>query len=679
MIGKTLQRYEVLDELGRGGMAVVYRARDSRLGREVALKVLHPHLASRPESARRFMREAKAVAKLHHRGIVEIYDFSQDESTSVKFIVAELVRGQTLRDFVEGPGIALPEVGMALVILLADALGHAHEQGIIHRDIKPENVMIDIEGRVKLMDFGIAHVLDEDRMTASGSLLGSPAHMPPEVIDGRSAGVRGDVFSLGTVLYYVTTNALPFTGNNPTQVLRNILESRYEAPGRVNPRIGRRLERIIDKCLERDPEQRHGSVQELGAALRQELAAIGLEHPEEVATSYLRDPGQATAALHGQVVRGLLNKARQHIALREIALATDLLNRLSAYDPQNKEAAALWESLRVRRRLRLGLGLALAVLLMFGMAYQWLSWAAQRTEGQWTGVAAVMPMEERGEARWAQEGERVGRVLAMETDLAGRRLAALLGEQAREAEARAKGQVLTLLARAIGHGGRGGAARGCGKRGETIHVRGRPTVARVVETLAERPPEVDPVERAGAEGDEVAAVARGVAVVIPVYPADTTATVGTKRFQADSQGDIHLRLDAGVHVVRLECGPRCVPQSRRIDIAADHAPEQALTLPVVTMPWADATLFVLPPRQADAYFITRRLDDRSEKIQHLVANSPNAVSGFNAFGKEIVLEVYAIPTAAKPSSYAPEALERAKLASTRVNLGPGETRTIDFR
>src|SRR5690606_19029204 len=184
------------------------------LDREVAIKVLHPHLAAREESRRRFSREARAVARLRHASIVEIYDFSGDDAPE-SFIVTEFVRGRTLKAFGDEVGFALPEIGVLVAAQLAAALEHAHREGIVHRDLKPENVMVREDGVLKLMDFGIARMIGaEDRMTMTGALVGSPLHMAPEIIEGREAGAPADVFALGTILYWLVAGRMAFAGNN---------------------------------------------------------------------------------------------------------------------------------------------------------------------------------------------------------------------------------------------------------------------------------------------------------------------------------------------------------------------------------------------------------------------------------------------------------------------------------
>ncbi|HZI05251.1 MAG TPA: serine/threonine-protein kinase, partial [Archangium sp.] len=174
-IGRNIGRYRILEELGSGGMSVVYKGLDTALDREVAVKVLHPHLANKSESRRRLAREAKAVARLHHPNILEVFDFSA-EGAQDAFLVTEYVRGRTLKEYVDELGrLELPELAAMILHEIAAALAHAHESGVIHRDLKPENVMVREDGVLKLMDFGIAKLLDiEERMTVTGALVGSP-------------------------------------------------------------------------------------------------------------------------------------------------------------------------------------------------------------------------------------------------------------------------------------------------------------------------------------------------------------------------------------------------------------------------------------------------------------------------------------------------------------------------
>ncbi len=246
LVGRQLSRYRLLERLGTGGMSVVYRGLDTALHREVAVKVLHPHLLQQHGDARRRLeREARAVARLRHPNIVEVFDVA-DPGAEDAFLVTELVRGETLRAFAERVRCWPPEVGAAIANQVAAALAHAHQAGVVHRDLKPENIMLRDDGVLKLMDFGIARVLDPaERMTQTGALVGSPAYMAPEVIDGLAAGPEADVFAVGTLLYWLWTGAFPFTAPSTSAMLKRILDGVYEDPRRRTPALSDGLAAIL--------------------------------------------------------------------------------------------------------------------------------------------------------------------------------------------------------------------------------------------------------------------------------------------------------------------------------------------------------------------------------------------------------------------------------------------------
>src|SRR5690349_3390142 len=272
---KIPERYRLIEEVGQGGMAVVYRAEDETLKREVAIKVLHHHLAAEPESKARLEREAQAVAKLRHENILEIFDYSGTGSGSA-YIVTEFIDGKTLKQLIEARPLRHPEIAAMIAAEIGGALAHAHSLGIIHRDVKPENVMIRKDGVLKLMDFGIAQVVDLQRMTVTGQLLGSPSYMAPELIEGKPLDFRTDVFSVGIILYQMATGSLPFAGKNPHEVLRRIAEGRFADPRSLNRRISDSLVRVIARALARRPDDRYPDVSRLVEDLREMLADGGL-------------------------------------------------------------------------------------------------------------------------------------------------------------------------------------------------------------------------------------------------------------------------------------------------------------------------------------------------------------------------------------------------------------------
>jgi serine/threonine-protein kinase len=364
-------RYEIGEEVGRGGMAVVYRATDTTLRRQVALKILHGHLQSQPESRQRLVREARAVAKLHHPNIVEIFDYSGDDSEQA-YLVTEYIHGETLESFVERRCSRMPEIALLIAEPVCEALAHAHALGVIHRDVKPGNVMIREDGTVKLMDFGIAQVLDAQGLTMTGTLLGSPAHMPPEHIEGKPLDVRADVFSTGTVLYQLAVGQLPFQGRNPHAVMRAIFDGDYPRPQSVNPRVSAGLERILVRALERDPERRYQTAQELLADVRAHLREFGIHDAAHELKAFFAAPDAYEQALERSVVAARLARGRRAIATRRQAAALEDLNQVLALEPKNAEALALLRRLGRRRAWkRLALSGVAAGVVCAGV---WVAW-----------------------------------------------------------------------------------------------------------------------------------------------------------------------------------------------------------------------------------------------------------------------------------------------------------------
>jgi serine/threonine-protein kinase len=287
--GDTLGRFTVLSELGRGGMGVVYAAEDGTLGREVALKVLPT--SGDDERRGRFLREARAAAALSHPGLT-IYDVGESEGHV--FIAMELVRGRTLRAALdERPAAdrALP-LAEALHVAreIARALGQAHQRGVVHRDLKPENVMIAADGQVKLLDFGLAKHSDPGRIeaglmstTEDGRVLGTPSYMSPEQAKGRPVDARSDVFSFGVMLYELCTGARPFAGATVVELFIALDRDAPAPPSRVDRRIPAAVERVILRCLRKDPAERYADA---GAVLR-DLAPVAERLPSRARRGWL--------------------------------------------------------------------------------------------------------------------------------------------------------------------------------------------------------------------------------------------------------------------------------------------------------------------------------------------------------------------------------------------------------
>jgi serine/threonine-protein kinase len=342
-----LAKYELLERIGVGGMATVYRARDRRLGREVAVKLIHTHLRENKEVAARFVSEARAVARLRHPNLVEVFDIS-DENEPERYLVVELVRGITLRSLLSKHRSLPPEIGAAIGLEIAGALAHAHSQGIIHRDVKPENVLIDLTAtasapsgtservappKVKLTDFGIAKLLDAQGVTSTGQVLGSPAHMAPEQIEGGDVGPRADVFALGVLLYECMVGRLPFDGKNPAQVLRRVLDGTYPPADRELPSVGAIWADVLARALAREAIDRYPSVEVFAGTLRAELERVGITDPRQEIERVLADQDGYLPAYEERLVAGLVSSGERARATRDYRTATVQFNRALAYRP----------------------------------------------------------------------------------------------------------------------------------------------------------------------------------------------------------------------------------------------------------------------------------------------------------------------------------------------------------
>ncbi|AKF10649.1 serine/threonine-protein kinase [Sandaracinus amylolyticus] len=349
---RTLEKYEILEEIGHGGMATVFRARDSKLDRLVALKVMHPHLRGSKEARARFRREAQGVARLRHPCVLEIYDYSGEDSEE-SFIATELLTGPTLRKFADDHPSIPAEIAACFAIEMCRALSAAHEKGIVHRDVKPENILIHEARCVKLTDFGIADMVDSHTMTATGQILGSPGHMSPEQIEGRDCDARTDVFSLGTVLYFLACGKLPFIGRNPHQVLKRIVDGDYADPLRVQPAIGGKLRAIIVRALAHDPAARYATAADLERDLRAFVADVGIDDPAATLAEYLGDPTRIAHEITQRTIVACTALGKKARDAGDVPAALDQFGRVLALDNGNAEVLALVESVgRARRRTR---------------------------------------------------------------------------------------------------------------------------------------------------------------------------------------------------------------------------------------------------------------------------------------------------------------------------------------
>ena len=314
-VGGKINQYAITGKLGEGGMGTVFAAEDTKLGRQVAIKVLPAKLAGDPERLERFEREARTVASLNHPNVVTLY--SVEEVDDIRFLTMELIDGEPLSEVIGEEGMRISEF-FRIALPLVEAIASAHARGITHRDLKPPNIMVDRGGRVKVLDFGLAKLTEghplissadavsdvaTNVLTGAGMIVGTVAYMAPEQAEGKPVDARSDVFALGVLFYEMITGQLPFTGDSPVSVLSAILRTDPAPVMAVRSGRPRQLQRILDRCLAKDPNRRYQTVLDLRNALdalRDELRVDELRSDELQLDAWssgdtLGAPGQASA------------------------------------------------------------------------------------------------------------------------------------------------------------------------------------------------------------------------------------------------------------------------------------------------------------------------------------------------------------------------------------------------
>lgn len=262
------KRFEVIEEIGHGGMGTVYKVYDPRIDEVLAVKILKPEIASDAETIERFRNEIRLARKVAHRHVCRMYDLGEDGLTV--YITMEFVPGEDLKSFIRRSKVINEAKVLDLSFQIAEGLQEAHRQGIVHRDLKPQNIMIDHEGNAKIMDFGIARSLSSRGQTGTGVIIGTPEYMAPEQADGRGADQRTDIYALGAIMFEMATGRLPFEGETPLSIVLKHKSERPAVPSELNDQLSTGLCRVIMKCLEKDPGKRYQNA----TALLEDLARL---------------------------------------------------------------------------------------------------------------------------------------------------------------------------------------------------------------------------------------------------------------------------------------------------------------------------------------------------------------------------------------------------------------------
>jgi serine/threonine protein kinase len=339
-------RYEILDKLGEGAMGVVYRARDTALGRVVALKMLSAELGAEEELHQRFQREAEAIGRLSHPCIVTVYDLGEAEGQL--YMAMELLDGDDLRTLIDKHAEVPLADRVRILGEICQGLGYAHSRDVIHRDIKPANILVTSSGKVKLLDFGLARVSTRATITKRGVILGTPDYMSPEQAMGKPIDHRSDIFSAGSVFYEFITYQKPFKGKTLHAVLYQIISEAPEPVLTCSPDVPARLAAVIHKMLEKEPTDRYQCMEDVGRDVKQIHAALRRSQSQCAAPFPVAAQGSADE-VRGRV-RDHVTRARTHLDGGRLSKACSEVQDALALDPECEEAAeVLW---RAGRRLQ---------------------------------------------------------------------------------------------------------------------------------------------------------------------------------------------------------------------------------------------------------------------------------------------------------------------------------------
>ncbi|OGQ33756.1 MAG: hypothetical protein A3F16_00335 [Deltaproteobacteria bacterium RIFCSPHIGHO2_12_FULL_43_9] len=370
---EQLGNYELLSGLGNGATSEVFLAKDLRNGRKIALKRLHPQLIN-SKSLKRLVDESSLISRLKHNSIVEVLEVDSSENSA--YLAMEYVSGGTLTEFIKGGEILYPEIAAILMLEILEGVEHAHRNGVIHRDLKPDNIMLTHEGNVKIADFGLAKIIDRERLTQTGAIIGSPTYMSPEQALGHQLDEKSDLFSLGVILYELTTGKLPFAAENPHAVIRKIIEVDPPRPDSLNPKINRELSQIILQALSKKKEDRQEGVWEFVFQLKSYLNQFGLLTERFRFSNFVKDKNGYLFDLSKTLCDNLLHKAKSSLDSRDSFQFLVFIDHLLGIAPEHKEALELLKNFNTQSRrgflkpVKIGVSVILLILVLSAVAWQ---------------------------------------------------------------------------------------------------------------------------------------------------------------------------------------------------------------------------------------------------------------------------------------------------------------------
>jgi len=349
MVNRSIRNFEIKELIATGGMAAIYKAVQVSLDRTVAIKILHGHLAQDKDFITRFEREAKAAANLKHENIVNIIDFGKTED--VYFIAMEYVEGKSLKDLMHTVDFMPCEIALTIAREISQGLDHAHKKGVVHRDIKPANILIGLDGTIKIADFGLAQAQDLISVTVTGSIVGTPAYMSPEQAGGKKIDHRSDLFSLGVVIYEMITGRKPFSGQNYSSIIHEILTVVPPKPIEANPLIPREISAIIEKMLDKDPELRPQSAGGISDEITAYFRKMKLECSRREVSQFLNAPENYLVHLKKERKEKHLERGLHFMGLgdEKIDDAISEFDKIIQLDPSDTRVLGYLKDLQARK------------------------------------------------------------------------------------------------------------------------------------------------------------------------------------------------------------------------------------------------------------------------------------------------------------------------------------------